>query len=108
MDKYSIKYGYLTRHGRTILREQTFLYGLSGMQPLSRPGPGLLDGIYLLLELQPVYDFRESEFSLWMAPEIGKMLPWGAVYVKPGFGIDNDQDSDRDWTLEVVTRYFFK
>ena len=36
------------------------------------------------------------------------MLPWGAVYVKPGFGIDNDQDSDRDWTLGVGARYFSK
>ncbi len=78
------------------------------MQPLSRPGPGLLDGIYLLPEMQPVYDFRESDFSLWLAPELGKMLPWGAIYLKPGFGIDNDEDSHRDWTFEVGARYFFK
>lgn len=78
------------------------------MQPLTRPGPRLLDGIYLLPELQPVYDFRENDFSLWVAPEIGKMMPFGAVYLKPGFGIDNDDDSDRDWTLEVGVRYFFK
>ena len=78
------------------------------MQPLSRPGPKLTDGLYLLPEMQPVYDFRESEFSLWIAPEFGKMLPWGAAYIKPGFGVDNDEDGDRDWTVEVGFRYFFK
>ena len=78
------------------------------MQPLSRPGPKLLDGLYLLPELQPVYDFETDEFSLWLAPEFGKMLPWGAVYFKPGVGIDNDEGSDRDWTVELGMRYFFK
>ena len=65
------------------------------------------DGIYLLPEVQPVYDFEEDEFSFWVAPEIGKMLPWGAAYVKPGFGIDNSEDSDRDFTFEIGFRYFF-
>lgn len=77
------------------------------MQPLTKPGPNLFDGLYLLPEIQPVYDFKENEFSLWAAPEIGKALPWGAVYAKPGFGISNNQDSDRDWTFEVGFRYFF-
>ena len=77
------------------------------MQPLSKPGPGLFDGIYLLPEVQPVYDFEEDEFSFWVAPEIGKMLPWGAAYVKPGFGIDNSEDSDREFTFEIGFRYFF-
>ncbi|MGI9318194.1 MAG: hypothetical protein ACR2QW_12765, partial [bacterium] len=79
------------------------------MQPLSKPGPKLTDGLYLLPELQPVYDWErdEDEFSLWLAPEFGKMLPWGAAYFKPGFGIIKDSDSDRDWTLELGVRYFF-
>ena len=77
------------------------------MQPLSRPGPGLFDGIYLLPELQPVYDFEEDDFSLWFAPEFGKMLPFGAAYVKPGWGIDNDRESDREFTFEIGIRYFF-
>jgi hypothetical protein len=78
------------------------------MQPLSRPGPRLLDGIYLLPELQPVYDFETDHFSLWVAPELGKMLPWGAIYIKPGIGVSGDEPGDRDWTLEVGFRYFFK
>ncbi len=79
------------------------------MQPLSRPGPGLLDGIYLLPELQPVYDFEkdDNEFSLWAAPELGRMFPWGAAYIKPGFGIISDDETDRDWTFELGFRYFF-
>ncbi len=77
------------------------------MQPLSRPGPGLLDGIYLLPELQPVYDFETDEASLWFAPEIGKMLPSGAVYAKPGWGISNDEQSERKFTFEIGFRYFF-
>ena len=91
------------RHHTSRYRGRWFM-----MQPLSRPGPKLLDGIYLLPELQPVYDFREEEFSLWLAPELGKMLPFGALYMKPGVGINNGEDEDRDWTFEVGIRYFFK
>lgn len=90
------------RSGTSRFRGRWFL-----MQPLSRPGPGLFDGIYLLPELQLVYDFKANEASLWVAPEIGKMLPWGAAYVKPGFGIENDEGSDRDFTFEIGFRYFF-
>jgi hypothetical protein len=54
-------------------------HGCDGPGPFradgSRPGPVLLDGIYLLREMQSVYDFEQEEFSLWVAPEIGKMLP---------------------------------
>lgn len=80
------------------------------MQPLTRPGPKLADGLYLLPELQPVYDWdrNDDKFSLWIAPELGKMLPWGTIYLKPGFGIVSDDESDRDWTFEVGLRYFFK
>lgn len=79
------------------------------MQPLSKPGPGLLSGIYLLPELQPVYDWEKDDdkFSLWIAPELGKMMPWGAIYLKPGIGIINEHEADRDWTCEVGMRYFF-
>ncbi|MDJ0777122.1 MAG: hypothetical protein QNJ85_04605 [Gammaproteobacteria bacterium] len=88
------------------------------MQPLSKPAfvsnPGdksfhVFDstGFYLLPELQPVYDFKESEFSLWFAPEIGKILREGTiVYAKPGWGIDNDEDGDREFTFELGFRYF--
>jgi len=77
------------------------------MQPLSRPGPGLFDGIYLLPELQPVFDFETDDFSLWFAPEVGKVVPGGAIYLKPGWGISNDQTTDRKWTFEVGFRKFF-
>lgn len=64
-------------------------------------------GLYLMPELQPVYDFKENDFSLWLAPEIGKVLRKGTiVYAKPGWGIDNDQKGDRDFTFEVGFRYF--
>ncbi|MGB0258188.1 MAG: hypothetical protein ACPGES_06025 [Coraliomargarita sp.] len=64
--------------------------------------------LYTLTEMQPVYDFYDDEFSFWIAPEFGKATDWGAVYFKPGFGIDNDQHYDREWTLELGLRYFFK
>ena len=76
------------------------------MQPLSKPGPNLFDGLYILTELQPVYDFMTSDFDLWIAPEFGKALPWGAIYAKPGWGMDTEVE-DRDFTFEIGFRYFF-
>ncbi len=77
------------------------------MQPLSRPGPGLLDGIYLLPELQPVIDFENDTFSLWLAPEVGKVLAPGRImYIKPGIGLIHSTDADREWTLEIGFRWF--
>ena len=76
------------------------------MQPLRKPGPGMFDGLYILTEFQPVYDFMESDFSFWIGPEFGKAMEWGAIYAKPGWGIDNGP-TDRDFTFEVGFRYFF-
>ena len=77
------------------------------MQPFTKPGPGLTDGLYMLTEFQPVYDFEIDEFSLWIGPEFGKIVRDGfIVYVKPGFGID-PEPQDRDFTFEVGFRYFF-
>ena len=76
------------------------------MQPLSRPGPALTDGLYLLTEFQPVYDFNTSDFDFWIGPEFGKAMEWGAIYAKPGWGIDTEPE-DRDFTFEVGFRYFF-
>ena len=66
-------------------------------------------GIYALPEIQPIYDFEDDEFSLWIGPEIGKLLaPGRIVYFKPGFGIDPDaENGDREWTVEVGFRWFF-
>lgn len=79
------------------------------MQPLSKPGPGVFDGIYLLPEFQPVYDFEEDHFSFWIGPEIGKMLgPGRIIYAKPGWGVSPQRSKgDRDITLEVGFRWFF-
>jgi len=77
------------------------------MQPLSKPGPGLFDGIYLLPEFQPIYDMHENHFSFWVGPEFGKILaPGRIVYVKPGWGVD-PEDGDREFTFEVGFRFFF-
>jgi len=79
------------------------------MIPLARPGPNLLDGLYLLPEVQAVYDFErdDNEFSLWIAPELGKLLSKKLVmYVKPGWGVIKDDLTDRDFTFELGIRYF--
>ena len=52
------------------------------------PDLGAWAGLYLLPELQPVYDFENSEFSLWFAPEFGKVYEEGRIfYIKPGWDI---------------------
>ena len=91
------------------------------MQPLSAPAFADnpedksfhifdLSGLYAMTEFQPVYDFKESEFSFWVGPEFGKIIREGnIVYAKPGFGIAPDeQDGDRKWTFELGWLYFFK
>jgi hypothetical protein len=80
------------------------------MLPLRAPGPGILDGIYLLPEAQPIYDFDNDEFSFWIAPEVGKILAPGVIaYMKPGWGVDPDAgNGDRDFTFELGFRYFMK
>ena len=80
------------------------------MLPLRAPGPGLFDGIYLLPEAQPIYNFDNDEFSFWIAPELGKILAPGViVYAKPGWGVDPDAgNGDRDFTFELGLRYFMK
>ena len=83
------------------------------LQPLSKPTPEfkILDtsGLYIMTELQPAYDFRQSHFSFWIGPEFGKILKPGRVaYFKPGFGVDpNSGKGDRQCTFEVGWRWFF-
>ena len=96
-----------SRHHTSRFRGRWFY-----MQPLSPPqeeGWSIfsLKGLYVMTEMQPVYDFNASDFSFWIAPEIGKILSLGHIfYVKPGFGIDPDKQ-DRQWTLEIGYRHFF-
>ncbi len=77
------------------------------MQPLSRPGPNLGDGLYMLTEFQPVYDFRTDDFDFWFGPEFGKIIKDGQIaYFKPGVGLNREKD-DRKFTLEIGYRHFF-
>jgi len=77
------------------------------MQPLTKPGPWW-GGLFLLPEFQPIYDFETKEFSAWIGVELGKMLAPGRIaYIKPGWGIDNSESTDRDFTFEVGFRWFF-
>ena len=73
--------------------------------------------LYLLTEFQPVYDWEVEHFSFWFAPEFGKAFTpskgifrnGGAIYIKPGFGVDPDLlAGDREFTLELGVRFFFK
>jgi hypothetical protein len=77
------------------------------MQPLSPPGDHWYNGVYLLPEFQPVYDFENDEFSFWIGPELGKIVAPGRIlYAKPGWGIDTEVN-ERDFTFEVGLRWFF-
>jgi hypothetical protein len=77
------------------------------MQPLTPPGKwwGM---IYLMPEYQPIYNFETKDFSSWLGVELGKIISEGNVaYIKPGWGLGNDQQTDRKVTLEIGYRYFF-
>jgi len=77
------------------------------MQPLSKPGPWW-GGLFTLPEFQPVYDFEAEHFSAYIGVELGKMLAPGKIaYVKPGWGINNSEVTDRKTGLEVGFRWFF-
>ncbi|MHC5022932.1 MAG: transporter family protein [Planctomycetota bacterium] len=77
------------------------------MQPLTKPGPNIIDGLYVLTEFQPIYDFENDEFDLWIGPEFGKIIRDGLIiYGKPGWGVNPDPE-DREFTVEVGLRYFF-
>jgi len=77
------------------------------MQPLSRPGPWY-GGLYVMPELQPIYDFETDDFSSWLGVEFGKMFAPGRIgYIKPGWGLGNSELVDRDFTFEVGYRWFF-
>jgi hypothetical protein len=77
------------------------------MQPLTKPGPWW-GGFFLLPEFQPIYDFETEDFSAWIGVELGKMLAPGRIaYIKPGWGIDNSEPTDRKDTVEVGFRWFF-
>jgi len=77
------------------------------MQPLTPPGRwwGLF---FLMPEFQPIYDFETKDSSLWIGLEIGKILAPGKVaYIKPGWGINNSEPTDRKSTFEFGFRWFF-
>jgi hypothetical protein len=77
------------------------------MQPLTKPGPWW-GGFFLLPEFQPIYDFQTDDFSAWIGVELGKMFAPGRIaYIKPGWGIDNSESTDRKSTIEFGFRWFF-
>jgi hypothetical protein len=65
-------------------------------------------GIYMLPEVQFIYDWEEEHSSVWIGPEFGKLLgPGRILYLKPGWGIDSDEDEgDRKFSFEIGFRYF--
>jgi hypothetical protein len=77
------------------------------MQPLTRPGEWW-GGLFLLPEFQPIYDFETDDFSLWVGVEFGKLLAAGRIiYIKPGWGVENSEATDRKSTIEFGVRWFF-
>ncbi len=77
------------------------------MQPLSRPGPWY-GGLYLMPEFQPIYDFETNEYSSWLGLEFGKLFAPGRIgYIKPGWGLEKSEPTDRDNTFEVGFRWQF-
>jgi len=77
------------------------------MQPLTPPGKWW-GGLYLMPEFQPIYDFETDDASLWVGLEFGKMVAPGKIaYIKPGWGINNSEPTDRGDTFEVGFRWFF-
>lgn len=77
------------------------------MQPLTPPGPWW-GGLFVLPEFQPIYDFETNDYSSWFGLEIGKMFAPGKIgYIKPGWGVDSSEPTDRGSTLEVGFRWFF-
>ena len=62
----------------------------------------------LKAQIQALYDFETNDFSAWIGVELGKMLAPGRIaYIKPGWGIDNSELTDREFTFEVGFRWFF-
>ena len=80
------------------------------MQPLTPPGEWW-GGFYLMPEFQLIYDAIARHTSMWLAPEVGKLLAPGKIlYAKPGFGVRRNSKSDptdRQFTMEVGFRWFF-
>jgi hypothetical protein len=77
------------------------------MQPLSKPGPWY-GGLYLMPEFQPIYDFETDDAAAWLGLEFGKVFAPGRIgYIKPGWGLDNTESTDRNVTVEAGFRYFF-
>ena len=77
------------------------------MQPLTPPGKWW-GGLYLMPEFQPIYDFETDDSSFWVGLEFGKMVAPGKIaYIKPGWGINNSEPTDRGDTFEVGFRWFF-
>ena len=59
-------------------------------------------------EFQPEYDFATAEYSSWIGVQFGKLFAPGRVgYIQPGWGIDESEPGDREFTFELGFRWFF-
>ncbi len=80
------------------------------------------NGVYVLPELQLVYDFNRDEFTGNFLPEIGWVYdkppkledgyrpsarPGKAIYIKGGPGFSNSDPGDLDWRVEVGHRFLW-
>ncbi|MDJ0777130.1 MAG: hypothetical protein QNJ85_04645 [Gammaproteobacteria bacterium] len=80
------------------------------------------NGVYVLPEVQVVWDLDDDEFTANILPEIGYVYkrppklesslrptepPGGAWYLKGGPGVNNDNDGDLDWRLEIGHRFLW-
>ncbi len=80
------------------------------------------NGVYVLPEMQVIYDFNEDEFTMNVLPELGWVFkrppklesslrpnqpPGNALYVKGGPGVSNSERGDLDWRLEIGLRFLW-
>ncbi len=80
------------------------------------------NGVYVLPEVQLIYDFNQSEFTSNILPEIGWVFkrpprlsdsfrpnapPGNAIYLKGGPGVSNSDTGDLDYRIEVGLRFLW-
>lgn len=63
-------------------------------------------GAYVLPEFQVLTNYLTGNNDVYVAPELGYSHQGTTMYVKPGVGINPDQN-DRDWGLEFGFRVQF-
>lgn len=64
------------------------------------------NGVYVLPEFQVLTNYLTGNNDIYVAPEIGYSRKGTIGYIKPGVGIDPD-NNDRQWGLEVGVRILY-